>query len=1591
MTIPPTILVSKKYSNSGSFDGTNADFSSISIGYIPYKSAGGFVNSPIFSNSNAIGIGTTTIDTGCALNIAQANVSLKSIFESIASPIIAFKKARGTVGGATIVNSADRTGIVYFQGYDGTNYVTSAMIEARVDDTPGSGNIPGRLMFHTFETGGSLIERLRIKSTGEVLAYYSVGFLSNGTGLVPATGAGGRLMWVGAKYAFRAGYIDGTQWDEANIRNYSFGGNYCTIASGVASTSFGLYTKAQSYGSFAIGRYNVGGGTYDSWVSTDPLFEIGWGTGVGSENNIFTVDKNGHVFIGNTTVGISSNGIDMSFNSFQMFSVGIQALWCAPISSSSSYLILQKSRGSITSKSIVQSGDRLGHITFRGYDGAALIDSAVIQVLIDGTPNTNDMPGRIEFYTTPSGSNTPSLRMTIKESGWIGINETTPSSILAIGQGSFIATDVISASSSCSHIVIRRAKGSVGAMTSVADENTLGAFDFQGYDGSSWYIAGSISSQVEGTPSSCIIPNKLLFYTTNTSGISTERMCINNVGNTTLSAMLQCTNLGIGAIGVSNANINLAGTISSNSHAFGIYMGALTLAPASANEAYFNTAGGAVNTGGNTIPNAYSFYTTPITKSGGGTITNTYGLYITTSSSGTNNYGAFINGQVLLAGWLNFQGAQNITGTAGITINPAGVILINPTGANKVLNIKNDIYTKSEDYASQITGWSISGTGSADFRYVYADEMHVKAFIADLEQALTGSQIICKSVAKIATNFTAPSAGNTATLVVEAFAGMPSMKVFVAGDVVRIRQFTRTSGNELTIADCWGTVDAGTIDGGSPNPPTQTYTFTRSSGGDAGTMSGGTTINAGQLVLDYGVSGNGFYEVTATDGAAGINAPYAQTVVWTSHPNSGKIVTTRLGKITGITGQSGEFGLIAGSGGFTATDAYVRLSNIAVTLHNIPLEIYSSSYYRIGLYASGNVKFGTDISAAISTSFDFVASSGTLTVGFVGASKSNLIFDASTGILQLRNNTTARMQLNADGSGWVANNNISWTSAGVATIAGWVINATDITKIHETDKYLRLSVATGQESIYFYDNTPATAVSPIWVGLGKLFDGSSWTAEQGMGMVISTYTSGEYEKPFWLSETTKVIAGWNFDTYKLYKDDTTNSCGMASNDYPFYAGNTYANRATAPFRVTKAGAITATAGSIAGWTLNSSDITKIYDTDHYLKLDVTTGQQSIYFYDATPATNGLKWMGFGKLYDGTNWTAEEGFGLVTYNGSTYDKALWISASTSGIVITGGTIRTAASGKRVQMSSNQLTVYNADGDLCVTFDGGATGAKEMYIITNTQSNITFKPVFPYETNPPPVYFKNVPVQIWGAAYTTTYPFYISTTLSSVTAAFINGQSYISNSGVGVLTAFRGDSEGSGTSTSTGIYGYATSGTNGIARGVYGEAKYATSNYAGAFIAGTADSATYNIGIYASATNATYNYSFYGNGGEMLNLSTYSNNVGAVRTVMVNSTGLFGYNASSIRYKEKITDLEINSSLLYQLKPVSFNFKQCVNNPQRQFGLIAEEVNKILPCLVDYDKEGRPDYVAYERLPTLLLNELQKHEKAIQEIKQKLGLT
>ncbi len=88
-------------------------------------------------------------------------------------------------------------------------------------------------------------------------------------------------------------------------------------------------------------------------------------------------------------------------------------------------LLLSATRGSsITDHTVLQDGDGIGTVDFLGSDGGEFVPAASIQAQVDGTPDDDDMPGRLTFKTTADGASGPTERVRIDSSGRVGINTT---------------------------------------------------------------------------------------------------------------------------------------------------------------------------------------------------------------------------------------------------------------------------------------------------------------------------------------------------------------------------------------------------------------------------------------------------------------------------------------------------------------------------------------------------------------------------------------------------------------------------------------------------------------------------------------------------------------------------------------------------------------------------------------------------------------------------------------------------------------------------------------------------------------------------------------------------------------------------------------------------------------------------------------------------------------------------------------------------------------------------------------------------------------------------------------------------------------
>jgi hypothetical protein len=123
--------------------------------------------------------------------------------------------------------------------------VPGAALQAQTPDSALAVSRDGASLFRVNVNGG---------------AVFGGTYAGNSATGIPAEGAGTRMLWYPGKGAFRAGGINGTQWDDANVGLYSVAVGESVRASGDHGVAFGLRTTAANGSSFAVGEDNTASG-----------------------------------------------------------------------------------------------------------------------------------------------------------------------------------------------------------------------------------------------------------------------------------------------------------------------------------------------------------------------------------------------------------------------------------------------------------------------------------------------------------------------------------------------------------------------------------------------------------------------------------------------------------------------------------------------------------------------------------------------------------------------------------------------------------------------------------------------------------------------------------------------------------------------------------------------------------------------------------------------------------------------------------------------------------------------------------------------------------------------------------------------------------------------------------------------------------------------------------------------------------------------------------------------------------------------------------------------------------------------------------
>jgi hypothetical protein len=103
------------------------------------------------------------------------------------------------------------------------------------------------------------------------------------------------------------------------------------------------------------------------------------------------------------------------------------------------------------------------------------------------------------------------------------------------------------------------------------------------------------------------------------------------------------------------------------------------------------------------------------------------------------------------------------------------------------------------------------------------------------------------------------------------------------------------------------------------------------------------------------------------------------------------------------------------------------------------------------------------------------------------------------------------------------------------------------------------------------------------------------------------------------------------------------------------------------------------------------------------------------------------------------------------------------------------------------------------------------------------------------------------------------------------------------------------------------------------------------------------------------------------------------------VFVDSNGKLGTMTASTRFTDEIKSMDKASEAILTLKPVTFRYKQEIDPKSiRQFGLVAEEVEKVNPDLVGRDEQGKVYSVRYDAVNAMLLNEFLKEHGKVEKL-------
>jgi hypothetical protein len=305
-----------------------------------------------------------------------------------------------------------------YTGWYSDNYYLAANIKVEVDGTPSSADMPGRIVFATTADGASsATERMRIDSYGNVIINNggagnekTLSITGTGTGTNPAA-----TSYSGAALMLQNNYATDNAFSIIDFNNSN-----SLVTSRIAGVNSNISSRL---GDIALLTHNGTGLTEAMRITSSQWVNLGVGTdAVSSPQTGFwnggATGYSGILNIQNVNSSAAGNYVTIAASKVSN-------------DSESAQLGFGKSRGTTAnSRTIVADGDSTGILTFQAADGTDLVESVRIVAAVDGTPGADDMPGRLQFFTTADGAASVTERMRLDQAG-----------NLTVGTGNYPHTD----------------------------------------------------------------------------------------------------------------------------------------------------------------------------------------------------------------------------------------------------------------------------------------------------------------------------------------------------------------------------------------------------------------------------------------------------------------------------------------------------------------------------------------------------------------------------------------------------------------------------------------------------------------------------------------------------------------------------------------------------------------------------------------------------------------------------------------------------------------------------------------------------------------------------------------------------------------------------------------------------------------------------------------------------------------------------------------------------------------------------------------------------------------------------------------------